>query len=222
MRDIRVMCSGRVDPTMLLDAFGTRVWGVLVMGCHKGDCHYISGNLQAERKVAMTKRLLGGIGLSPERLRIDWCSSAEADRFRSITESFIDTVAPLGPLGSSEGLSEAELTGRLEAARRTLEDDRVRWLVGKEFDLTEKGNTYGEKVPQERIDDLMGALLAQELLRRKIRMAIETEALSVPEIARAVGVPPREVLRHLVALQQKQQAAITDVEGTAPRYKVVS
>jgi F420-non-reducing hydrogenase iron-sulfur subunit len=99
---IRVMCSGRVDPVFILKAFENGADGVLVCGCHINDCHYISGNLKAEKRVEKTKKLLHAIGINPERLRLEWVSAAEGAKFASVVKEFTERLEKLGPLEIKE------------------------------------------------------------------------------------------------------------------------
>ena len=96
-RVIRVMCSGRVTPGFILDAFRRGADGVLVTGCHPGDCHYISGNENAVVTVRKTARLLQLLGLEVERLRLEWISAAEGARFARLMTEFTGQVRDLGP-----------------------------------------------------------------------------------------------------------------------------
>jgi len=91
------MCSGRVDSSFVLDAFKEGIDGVLVSGCHPGDCHYISGNLKAENMVKSTKKLLDLLGLGSERLRLEWISASEGQKFAKTIEEFTTTIEKLGP-----------------------------------------------------------------------------------------------------------------------------
>ena len=95
---IRVMCSGRVDPTFILKAFSKGVDGVFIGGCHPGDCHYIEGNYKAMRRIALTKKLLQDFGIKPERLRLEWVSASEGVRFGQVVTDFTNTIKELGPL----------------------------------------------------------------------------------------------------------------------------
>lgn len=96
-RVIRVMCSGRVTPGFILEAFRLGADGVLVTGCHPGDCHYISGNENAVVTVEKTTRLLQLLGLGVDRLRLEWISAAEGTRFARLMTEFTDQVRSLGP-----------------------------------------------------------------------------------------------------------------------------
>ncbi len=99
MRVIRTMCSGRVDPQFVLDAFAQGADGVLIGGCHPGDCHYQEGNYKALRRVHLLKRLLKEMGIEEERFRLEWISAAEADRFKTVVNDMVEKVRALGPLG---------------------------------------------------------------------------------------------------------------------------
>jgi len=97
IRIIRVMCSGRVDPEFVLKAFALGADGVLVLGCHPGDCHYLSGNYKTMRRVLLTKRLLEQFGMEQERLKLEWVSAAEGARFAQVVTDFTSRVKELGP-----------------------------------------------------------------------------------------------------------------------------
>lgn len=97
VRLIKVMCSGRVTPSMLLHAFRSGVDGVLFTGCHIGDCHYISGNKNAQKVYELTVKLMKALGIDPERLRQEWVSAAEGERFAAIVTEFTSKMKELGP-----------------------------------------------------------------------------------------------------------------------------
>jgi F420-non-reducing hydrogenase iron-sulfur subunit len=94
---IQVMCSGSVSPLYVFSAFNRGADGVLVSGCHPGDCHYIKGNYYARRKLALTKELLEHVGLEPERFQISWVSAAEGLKYTQIIKDFVKELTPLGP-----------------------------------------------------------------------------------------------------------------------------
>jgi F420-non-reducing hydrogenase iron-sulfur subunit len=97
-RVIRVMCSGRVDPQFVLDAFAHGADGVLIGGCHPGDCHYQEGNYKTLRRVAVLKRVLADMGIEEDRFRLEWISAAEGDRVRVVMEDMVKKLKALGPL----------------------------------------------------------------------------------------------------------------------------
>jgi F420-non-reducing hydrogenase iron-sulfur subunit len=92
------MCSGRVDPTFVLKAFQLGADGVVVMGCHLGDCHYQEGNFKTIRRIPFLKRLIRDFGIDPRRLRLEWVSASEGDRFAKIVNEMTEEIRGLGPL----------------------------------------------------------------------------------------------------------------------------
>jgi F420-non-reducing hydrogenase iron-sulfur subunit len=101
VRLVRVMCSGRVDPQMVLAAFRSGADGVLILGCHPGDCHYKCGNLFAQQRASLLGRVLEQFGIAPERFRIDWVSASEGERFSLVVNEMAARVAALGHLSLS-------------------------------------------------------------------------------------------------------------------------
>ena len=97
LRMIKVMCSGTIDPTYILEAFQKGADGVFIGGCHPGDCHYQSGNYKTMRKIVLVKRLLSQLGISPQRLKLEWVSAAEGQRFAQVVTDFVAEVRELGP-----------------------------------------------------------------------------------------------------------------------------
>lgn len=97
VRVIRVMCSGRVDPTFVIKALRAGADGVLIGGCHFGDCHYIEGNYKAARRVALLKKMLGQLGIEEERVWLEWISAAEGSRFAQVINNITAKVKELGP-----------------------------------------------------------------------------------------------------------------------------
>jgi F420-non-reducing hydrogenase iron-sulfur subunit len=97
VRVVRVMCSGRVDPTFILKAFADGADGVLVAGCHPGDCHYIEGNYKTIRRMALLKRMLAEYGIEKERFRLEWVSAGEGDRWAKVVNEITEDVRKLGP-----------------------------------------------------------------------------------------------------------------------------
>ena len=97
IRVVRVPCSGRVDPLFIMKSLQAGFDGVLVSGCHPGDCHYISGNYVARRKFAVLKPLLEFIGIEPNRVQFSWISAGEGERFATVVTKITEDVRKLGP-----------------------------------------------------------------------------------------------------------------------------
>ncbi len=97
VRVIRVMCTGRVDPMFVLRALTSGADGVLIAGCHPGDCHYQTGNYRARRRIAMLRELLGSVGIEPERVWLRWVGASEGELFASTIEEMVAELRGLGP-----------------------------------------------------------------------------------------------------------------------------
>jgi F420-non-reducing hydrogenase iron-sulfur subunit len=91
------MCSGRVDPQFVLDAFAKGADGVLIGGCHPGDCHYQEGNYKALRRIELLRRLLRQAGIEEERFRLEWISAAEGERVKTVVNDMVEKLRALGP-----------------------------------------------------------------------------------------------------------------------------
>ena len=95
---VRIMCTGRMDPTFIAKAFRLGADGVIVSGCHPGDCHYQEGNYKALRRVHLLRRLLEGFGIDPDRLRLVWVSASEGDRWAVTANEMAQEIRRLGPV----------------------------------------------------------------------------------------------------------------------------
>ena len=104
-RIVRLMCSGRLDPQFVLAAFRGGADGVLIGGCHPGDCHYQEGNYKALRRVTLLRRLIGTMGIEPERLRLEWISASEGDRVQHVMNDMAAAMKKLGPLRLQDALA---------------------------------------------------------------------------------------------------------------------
>ena len=106
IRVIRLMCSGRVDPQFILDALARDADGVLIGGCHPGDCHYAEGNYKMLRRFQMLKRMLNDLGIEEQRVRLEWISAAEGEKVKRVVNEMVGQVQKLGPLGIPQKFEE--------------------------------------------------------------------------------------------------------------------
>ena len=102
VRVVRVMCSGRVEPTFVLKTFEKGADGVIILGCHPGDCHYTEGNYKTMRRFPLLKKMLAQMGIENERVRLEWVSASEGDRFAAIINEMTEQVRSLGPFQRKE------------------------------------------------------------------------------------------------------------------------
>ena len=97
LKSIRVMCSGRVDPAFVLEALRKGIDGILIAGCHPGDCHYQSGNYKTNRRIKLLKKLLEELGIDPKRVRFEYVSASEGQKFATMVTEFVAEIKKLGP-----------------------------------------------------------------------------------------------------------------------------
>ena len=126
LRVIRIMCTGRLDPSFPLEALAQGADGVFVGGCHPGECHYQDGNYHALVSAALVHELLERLGINRERFLIDWASAAEGPNFVKIITAFTNRVAELGPLGRNEGKDGGQLRRELAQAAEAARERRLR------------------------------------------------------------------------------------------------
>lgn len=106
IRSVRVMCSGRIEPTFIIKALYEGADGVLIAGCHPGDCHYQEGNYKALRRFKLLKKVLPDYGIEEDRIRLEWVAASEGERFAQIVDEFTDQIRSLGPLNVKDSLKE--------------------------------------------------------------------------------------------------------------------
>jgi coenzyme F420-reducing hydrogenase delta subunit len=191
------MCSGRVDPAFVFRAFANGTDGVFIGGCWLGECHYITeGNYDAVSMTHLCKKLLGQIGVNPERLRLEWVSASEGNRFAEVITDFTKKLKELGPLGVGEGIDESGLKFKLEAVKnlvpylKLVERERMR----VHFNTDEE---YKEFFNSAEADRLFNELIVDKLAISQIMLLLRERPLSTGEISEILGLNPSEVSRHL-------------------------
>jgi coenzyme F420-reducing hydrogenase delta subunit len=197
LRIIRVMCSGRVDLEFVLRAFANGNDGVFIGGCWLGECHYITeGNYDALSMMHLGRKLLDRIGVSPERIRLEWVSASQGNRFAEVVTDFTKRLQQLGPLGMGEGLDAATLKMKLTAVRKLLpyiklverEKIRVRFENKEQYEEFFSSRSLNELI-DESITDKLAVSLILELLR--------DQPMTTGEIAKMLGWSGSDVARHL-------------------------
>jgi len=215
IRIIRVMCSGMLDPRMIFRAFRAGADGVLVTGCHPGDCHYISGNYHTKVRMAAVNRMVKNTGLEPERLFLEWVSASEGERFATLVTEFTDRIRRAGPLSNSKAKED-----QFRAAEIAFASSRLRVLLGRELTLTEEENSYHEKLDKAQYDALVDLVVDKEYERGMIMHMLDGKNSSVVDIAKGSGIPSPKVLRHITRLQKKGKVALDKLEGPIPIYRL--
>ncbi len=215
---LRVMCSARVDPIFILEAFKNGADGVLIVGCHPNYCHYIDGNIHAETRVKFLKTVLDYAGIAPERLCVEWISASEGARFAEVVNDFVVSLKTLGMSPLAGEKPDANALALLIAAEEASADFRLRALVGKERKIVEEGNVYGERKPQSEFDKVMNEAVHAESIRRRIYLLVKSQPMSVKDLAETMGLDPAKVLRHIAVMKRKGLVTVDRVEGASPLY----
>lgn len=218
IRVIRVMCSTRVDPPIILEMFMQGADGIFIGGCHLGDCHYITGNYYTQRKMMLTKLLMKKAGFDPERLRLEWVSASEGERFATVISEFTDMIREKGPSPLRGRKPDMKLLASVYASRNAAKDFRLKALVSREIALTEKGNVFGKKITQDRMDEVLNAAMEAEFSRHRILLATMDRPISIREISEYLDIPSPEVLEHIVTLKDRGLVYLDHIEETEPFY----
>jgi len=218
LRVIKVMCSGRVEPGMVLNFLESGADGVLITGCHIGDCHYITGNLHTRRKYSLLQKLIMKTGLEPQRVRLEWNSAAEGQRFANLVTEFTDQIRAIGPTPLKTSGPNPDILLNIRAAKEAADSFRLRALVGKEEKMVTVGNVYGGKISEEEFTEIMDEAVETEFQIHRVYLMLQEEPKSVKQIAQVLGISPRFILEYMVALRQRGWIDLKEaVEGT-PLY----
>jgi len=209
IRIIRVMCSGRVDPEIILDSFLYGADGVFIGGCHLGDCHYVEGNYYAEKKIEMARRLLKEAGVEPERLRLEWVSASEGEQFAATIKEFTEEIKEMGRIEFDKE--------KMEAVRMVAADYRLRILATKERELLEEGNKYGEVFTQHEMDRLLNDMVREEYEAKRILLKLK-KPMSVKEISSELNWKPNVVFRHILDLKRHELIELHEIRDNTPTY----
>jgi len=220
VRVIRVMCSGRVDPEFVMKALSQGAPGVLVAGCEIPTCHYISGNIYANYRMELVRRLLELSGLEPERLGVEWLSAAQGDRFAKVMTAFAKSTKELGPV-----THDRQNSLDMQAAVACAGSERLRLLVGKLPEMEAEGNRYGERFSRHELNRLLEAAVADEFVVQKILILLRRKSMPVKELAEEAGLEPPKAMRTVMNLVKAGRVARVAGSGEAdssPVYELLT
>jgi len=216
------MCTGRIDPALVAEAFRKGLDGLLVVGCYFGDCHYITGNHQAKSKLDMTRRLLKHIGMNEDRLAFRQCSSGEGSVFVEIVTEFDAKLRSLGPLGGDgDRIKAPELFKKLEAAQAVLASEKIRWVIGKRTPFLESGNMYGEIFTEHEFNRAIDMIIVEEMEVQEILARLKQGSQSIKDLASDLAIPSERVFRYMTALKRKGMVALDKIAGQSPIFQLV-
>ncbi len=217
IRVIRVMCSGRVDPIFIFEALRVGADGVIVMGCHPGDCHYLEGNYEAEKKFEMIQKFLKLINFD-NRVRLEWVSASEGARYAAIVNEFTNQIKELGVSPAGGEHPNKEILGKLKAMQKAAAGDRLRALVGRERKITEEKNVYGEKFSSDKFNEIFNSAIVDEYNRHRILLSLEKDSKSIKDIAMELEIDPSIVLQHMLTLKSRGHADFQKIVGITPIF----
>ena len=212
------MCTGRVDLAFVVRAFSNGADGVLIGGCWPGECHYVTeGNYDALGNTHLGKKLLAHVGVSPDRLRLEWVAASEGTRFAEVTTDFINKLTELGPLRTGVEAEDARLTRKLEAVGRLVPYlrlvERERWRVP-----VKSVKAYDDLYRSDDFNRLFDLLVADQIAIGEIVSLLGEGPLSSEQISAVLGIGRSEVTRHMNASARRGLVAY-DVETR--RYGLV-
>jgi coenzyme F420-reducing hydrogenase delta subunit len=191
------MCTGRVDLAFVLRAFQKGADGVIIGGCWPGECHYVTeGNYDALGNMYLCKKLLKQVGLSPERLRLEWIAASEGSRFAEVMSDFVARLRELGPLGQAEGIETRALELKLDALNalvpymKLVEREKLRVPTRSE-------EAYKAFYESDEVNRLFHDLIADKLDVSQILTLLRGRPHSTGEISKRLGLDPSDVSRHM-------------------------
>ncbi len=207
---------------MVASAFKRGLDGLLVVGCYFGDCHYITGNVQAQAKMAITGKVLKHVGLNEERLAFRQCSSGEASVFVELVSEFDRKIRDIGPLGGEgDRIKAPEIYRKLETAEAVLAGEKIRWVIGKRTPFLESGNMYGEVFTAHEFNRAIDMIIVEETEVQEILAALKAGARSVKDLSQALAMPSERVFRYVIALKRKGMVALEKISDRTPIFQLI-
>jgi F420-non-reducing hydrogenase iron-sulfur subunit len=191
IRIVRIMCTGRVDPMLVLETLRMGADGVLIAGCHPGDCHYQKGNFMMEKRFDYLKRAVKSVGIEPERVRLEWVSASEGGKWAALVREMTEEVRRLGP----NPFRLARDAKKADAAIDAFKSQRLRWVVGR--------SQIKVEIEEEKYRQVVDSIMQAEIERHMITRALKEKGpLTAEEIAQLVGLQPNKIVQHLIALRR--------------------
>ncbi len=214
---IRVMCSGRIDPFMIFRAFHKGADGVLVAGCHPGDCHYISGNLHAKERMEQVSRIIEKSKIPPQRFKLAWISASEGKIFAQLVRDFTEELKKLGPL-TKEIVGGVATISKVAAAENLFVEFPVRWLAARAEILAKEKNVYGERLDPEQLKNVADHFFETEHLKHLILQLVNNRPTSLFTLSERLDTPSETIFDCLVELKMEGLVDIVGFENDYPVY----
>ncbi len=217
LRIIRVMCSGRIDPYMVFRAFHKGADGVLVAGCHPGDCHYISGNIHAKERMEQVSMIIKNSKIPSERFRLAWISASEGKNFAQLINDFTEDLVKLGPI-TKEIVAGVPTIDKVAAAENLFLEFPVRWLTVKAEILSRDKNVYGEELDPDLLKNMAESFFEAEHLKHLILRLITNEPTSMVTLSKKLDTPTQKIFDCLIQMKTEGLVDIAGFEDDYPLY----
>ncbi len=191
IRIVRIMCTGRMDPTLVLETLRMGADGVLIAGCHPGDCHYQKGNFMMEKRFDYLKKAVKNVGIEPERVKLEWISAAEGGKWAALVREMTEEIKQLGP----NPFKRMQDSKKTDAIIDAFKSQRLRWVVGR--------SQVKMEIDEEKYHKAVDLIMLDEIERHMITRALkEKGALTAEELAQLTGLLPSKTVQHLIALRR--------------------
>jgi F420-non-reducing hydrogenase iron-sulfur subunit len=216
IRPLLTMCSGRVDPVFVLEGLRSGFDGVLVFGCHLGDCHYLDGNVYIAKWIQVLRHLLEVSGLGQDRVHLRLVCFDEGRLFAEYVTELTGVIRDLGPL------ERDRLRLPLTAVERALMTMQLRWLMNMERQLTERENVFHEKLDVKAYEAVLRRTAEEEYQKALLEEVLREGPKTVPQMAEETGLPVYTVSLRLNDLERAGLADVSGHEGTAFKFKLLA
>jgi len=210
IRIIRIMCTGRMDPTLVLETLRMGADGVLIAGCHPGDCHYQKGNFMMEKRFDYLKKAVKNVGIEPERVRLEWISASEGGKWSALIREMTEEIRRLGP----NPFKHMQIPKKADAMMNVFKSQRFRWVVGR--------SQIKMEIEEEKYRQAVDSIMHDEIERHMIMGALkEKGALTAEELAQTTGIQPNKIVQHLIALRRDGKVNEAGEKNNQYLYKLV-
>ena len=180
-----------MDPTLVLEALRMGADGVLIAGCHPGDCHYHKGNFMMEKRFYYLKEAVKNVGIEPERVRLEWVSASEGGKWAALVREMVEEIRQLGP----SPFRRLQIPKKTDAMIDAFKSQRLRWVVGR--------SQIKVEIDEGKYRQTVDAIMHDETERHMITGALKGKGpLTAEELAHLTGLQPRKIVQHLIALRR--------------------
>jgi coenzyme F420-reducing hydrogenase delta subunit len=204
------MCTGRMDPTLVLETLRIGADGVLIAGCHPGDCHYQKGNFMMEKRFDYLKKAVKNVGIEPERVRLEWISASEGGKWAALVREMTEEIKQLGP----SPFRHMQIPKKTDAMIDAFKSQRLRWVVGR--------SQIRVEIEEGKYRQTVDAIMRDEIERHMMTGALKEKGpLTAEELAQLTGLQPSKIVQHLIALRKDGKVSEAGEKNNQYLYQLV-